>query len=109
MGFQDFKNDIAIGNGGAGTPEVWDIIDGSVSTDLGGRIVTAFMSLDENGGTFTEMEEETTIAHGGKAGASTAVAAKYLGYTYPQYIPFEGRYTKLTATRGCKFKVWFLK
>jgi hypothetical protein len=108
MGYQDFKNDIAIGNGGAGTPEVFDII-GDNGSDLGGRVVTAFMSLDENGGTFTAMEEETTIAHGGKAGASTAVTAKYLTYTYPQYIPFEGRYTKLTPTRGCSFKVWFLK
>ena len=66
MGFQNFKNDVAIGNGGAGTPGVWDIIS-SANHDLNGNIVTAFMSLDENGGTMDEMEEETVISRAGKA------------------------------------------
>ena len=108
MGYQTNKDDAAIGNGGAGTAEVWDIIDDDAH-DLNDKIVTAFMSLDEAGGTFTEMEEETTIAKGGLPGVSEAVAAKYLTYTYPQNVPFEGRYTKLTPNTGCTFKVWFLK
>jgi len=108
MGFQNFKNDAAIGNGGAGTPEAWDLID-NTHCDLEGKIVTAFMCMDEDGGQFTEMEEETSIGKGGKTGASTAVAAKYLGYTYPQFIIFEGRYTKLTPETPNTFKVWFLK
>ena len=108
MGFATGLNDEAIGNGGAGNPGVWDIIS-HTSHDLGGRIVTAFMSLDEEGGTMDAMEEQVVRAREGDVGVSEAVAAKYLGYTYPQNIPFEGRYTLLTPTTGCLFKVWFLK
>jgi hypothetical protein len=106
-GFQANKNDVAIGNGGAGTPEVWDIIS-PAAHDFTGKIVTAFMCLAEDGDTMDEMEEETTISKGGRPGVSEAVAAKYLTYTYPQYCIFEGRYTKLVPTTGL-FKVWFLK
>lgn len=108
MGYNNRVNDAALGNGGAGTPDVWDIIT-STSHDLTGKIVAAFMSMDENGGTFTSMKEETTMSGAGEAGTSTNVAANKLAYTYPQYIPFEGRYTTLVPTAGCNFKVWFLK
>ena len=106
-GFQTNKNDVAIGNGGAGTPEVWDIIS-PAAHDFTGKIVTAFMCLEEDGDTMDEMEEETTISKGGQVGVSTACAAKYLTYTYPQFAIFEGRYTKL-APSAKLFKVWFLK
>lgn len=108
MGFQNFTNDNAIGNGGAGSPGVWDIIDDS-NYDLGGRLVSAFMSLDEEGGEMEEMEEETTIGRGGKPGVVTQVDAKYLNYVYPYSVPFEGRYAKLVPASGSTFKVWFLK
>ena len=108
MGYQNSKNDVAIGNGGAGTPEVWDIIT-AASHDLGDKIVTAFMCLTEDGGTMTEMEEETVLSKGGRGGVSTPVAAKYLTYTYDRYVIFEGRYTKLTPGAGSTYKVWFLK
>lgn len=108
MGYANGLNDTAIGSGGAGTPGSWDIID-DTQYDLEGKIVTAFMSLDEEGGTFESMKEETTIGHGGKSGVSEDVAAKYLEYTYPQNVPFEGRYTELVPSTGCTFKVWFLK
>jgi hypothetical protein len=108
MGYADSQNTNAIGNGGAGTPGVWDIIT-STSNDLSGKIVCAFMSLDETGGSFSAMEEETKIAHGGKPGISESVDAKYLDYNYPQNVIFEGRYTKLTPEVGSTFKVWFLK
>jgi len=101
-------NDEALGNGGAGNPEAWDLFT-SDNCDLTGKIVAAFMSMDENGGTFEAMEEETLMARSGKAGASEAVAANKLAYTYPQYIIFEGRYTTLTPTAQYTFKVWFLK
>lgn len=107
MGFQSNKNDAAIGNGGAGSPEAWDIIS-PAAHDFTGKIVTAFMCLAEDGDTMAEMEEETTISKAGQSGVSTAVAAKYLTYTYPQNVVFEGRYTKLVPSTG-SFKVWFLK
>jgi len=108
MGYQNFKPDGAIGNGGAGTPEVWDIISDSVY-DFSPKIVGAFMSLDDAGGTMDEMEEETFMSRAGRAGVSEAVDAKYLAYTYPYSIPFEGRYTKLVPSANCLFKVWFIK
>ena len=109
MGYQNFKDPAQIISGGAGNPEAFDIIEGGVNEDLGGKIVTAFISLDKDGGTFTEMEEQTTIAHGGKPGVSAPVAAKYLTYTYPYNMFFPGRFTKLVPTSGCKFQVFFLK
>lgn len=108
MGYANSGNDIAIGNGGAGTSGAWDLFT-STNHDLTGKIVSAFMCLSEDGGTFTAMEEETTIGRAGKEGVSTAVAANKLAYTYPQYIIFEGRFTKLIPTAGKTFKVWFLK
>jgi hypothetical protein len=108
MGYLDNVNDEAVGNGGAGTPEVWDIIT-SAACSFTGKIVCAFMCLTEDGGQMTAMEEQTTIAHGGKPGVSAAVAAKYLTYTYPQNVIFEGRYTKLVPAAGLSFKIWFLK
>jgi hypothetical protein len=107
MGYNQNSDNIALGNGGAGSPEAWDIITSS-SHDLGGKIVIAFMNLTDTDGAFSAMKEETTMAKAGKAGVSEAVAAKYLGYTYPQNVIFEGRYTLLTPTTGT-FKVWFLK
>jgi hypothetical protein len=107
MGYTSAVNNEAIGNGGAGSPEAWDIIT-AASHNLGGKIVVAFMNLTETDGAFSAMQEETTRAKAGVAGVSTAVAAKYLTYTYPQNIIFEGRYTLLTPTVGT-FKVWFLK
>jgi hypothetical protein len=108
MGYLDNVNDMALGNGGAGTPNAWDII-GDHGYDLEGNIVCAFMSLDEEGGTFTEMKEQTRIAKGGKTGVVEDVAARYLTYTYPKNVVFEGRYTSLVPTTGCLFKVWFIK
>lgn len=107
MGYANGVNDEAIGNGGAGTPEVWDIISPAAS-DFTGKIVCAFMCLHEDGDTMAEMEEQSTIAKGGQPGAVTACAAKYLTYTYPQNVIFEGRYTKLVPSTN-SFKVWFLK
>lgn len=106
MGYQTLNHE-AIGNGGAGSPEAWDIIT-SASHDLGGRIVIAFMNLTDTNGAFSAMKEETTPTKAGKAGVSENVAAKYLTYTYPQNVIFEGRYTLLIPTVGT-FKVWFLK
>lgn len=108
MGYANSGNDIAIGNGGAGTSGAWDLFT-STNHDLTGKKVSAFMCMDEDGGTFTEMEEETTIGRAGKEGVSEAVAANKLAYTYPQYVIFEGRFTKLIPTAGKTFKVWFLK
>ena len=108
MGYSNSINDIAVGNGGAGTPDAWDLFT-STNHDLTGKKVAAFMCLSEDGGTFTAMEEETTIGRAGKEGTSEAVAANKLAYTYPQYIPFEGRFTKLVPAAGKTFKVWFLK
>jgi len=108
MGYNATIDNAALGNGGAGTPEAWDLFT-SDNCDLTGKKVAAFMSMDANGGTFDAMEEETTMGRAGKDGVSGAVAANKLVYTYPQYIPFEGRYTTLTPTEGCTFKVWFLK
>ena len=107
-GYNNYVDDDALGNGGAGTQGVWDIITGT-AFDLGGRIVAAFMSLDANGGTMAAMAEETTASTPQAAGKSSPVAAKYLGYTYPQYVIFEGRYTTLQPTLGCTFKVWYLQ
>ena len=107
MGYNSTVNNEALGNGGAGSPETWDIIT-SASHDLGGKIVAAFMNLTDTAGAFSAMEEETTPTKAGKAGVSENVAAKYLTYTYPQNVIFEGRYTLLTPTVGT-FKVWFLK
>ena len=107
MGYQVNSNDNAIGNGGAGTPGAWDIID-SNSYDLEGRIVTAFMCLTDIGGEMSEMEEENPIGTKAFPGKSVPVDSKYLGYTYPLNVPFEGRYTKLVPSSGT-FKVWFLK
>jgi len=108
MSYNATINDAALGNGGAGNPDAWDLFT-STNCDLTGKIVAAFMSMDTNGGTFTAMKEETTMARAGVAGVSEAVAANKLAYTYPQYIIFEGRYTTLTPTAQCTFKVWFLK
>lgn len=108
MGYNHSQDDLAIGNGGAGTAGVWDIFT-STNHDLTGKIVSAFMSLDEDGGTFTAMEEQTTPSGPNRAAVSAAVAANKLAYTYPQYIIFEGRYTTLTPAAGKSFKVWFLK
>jgi hypothetical protein len=101
-------NYAALQTGNAGNPEAFDIIT-SAAHDLGGKIVAAFESLDEAGGTFDAMKEETAMGYAGKEGVSTAVAAKYLTYTYPQYVIFEGRFTLLTPSAGKTFKVWFLK
>ncbi len=108
MGYNHSQDDLAIGNGGAGTAGVWDIFT-STNHDLAGKIVSAFMSMDENGGTFAAMQEQTTPPGSNRAAVSEAVAANKLAYTYPQYIIFEGRYTTLTPAAGCNFKVWFLK
>lgn len=108
MGYNATINNDALGNGGAGNPEAWDLFTPD-NCDLTGKIVAAFMSMDEDGGTFDAMEEETTMGRAGHAGTSTAVAANKLAATYPQYIIFEGRYTTLTPASGCTFKVWFLK
>lgn len=111
MGYNSSINNEAVGNGGAGNPGVWDIIT-DAAHDLEGRIVCAFMNLEEDAGTFTEMKEEVTPAKVNKAsgtGVSADVAAKYLTYTYRQYVIFEGRYTSLVPGAGCTFKVWFLK
>jgi hypothetical protein len=89
MGYNATINNEALGNGGAGNPIVWDIITSS-SYDLGGRIVAAFMNITDTSGAFSEMEEETTISRAGIIGVSSAVAAKYLTYTYPQNVIFEG-------------------
>jgi hypothetical protein len=107
MGYNSSVNNEALGNGGAGNPEAWDIIT-SASHDLGGKTVIAFMNLTDTDGAFSAMQEETTPARVNKAAVSASVAAKYLGYTYPQNVIFEGRYTLLTPTTGT-FKVWFLK
>jgi len=107
MGYDNNPNEEAIGNGGAGSPKAWDIIT-AASHDLGGRTVIAFMNLTATDGSFTAMKEETTRAKAGKAGTSENVEAKYLTYTYPQNVIFEGRYTLLTPNVGT-FKVWFLK
>jgi hypothetical protein len=108
MDYVHSQNDLAIGNGGAGTSGVWDIFT-STHCDLTGKIVSAFMCLDEDGGTFTAMEEQTTPPAPNRTAVSTAVAANKLAYTYPQYIIWEGRFTTLTPAAGCNFKVWFLK
>ncbi len=108
MGYNHSLNDEAIGNGGAGTADVWDIFT-SANHNLTGKIVSAFMSMDEDGGTFTAMEEQTTPPAQNRAAVSAAVAANKLAYTYPQYIIFEGRYTTLIPAAGKSFKVWFLK
>lgn len=108
MGYANNVNDVALGNGGAGTPRSFDIISGT-SHDLEGKIVVAFMSLDDEGGTFTEMKEETKIGKGGQPGVIEDVPARYLTYTYPKNVIFEGRYTTLVPSGVCLFKVWFLK
>ena len=108
MGYNTTVNDAALGNGGAGNPEVWDIFT-STNCTLTNKIVAAFMCMDANGGTFDAMQEETSMARAGKAGVSEDVAANKLAYTYPQYQIFEGRYTTLTPTAGSTFKVWFLQ
>ena len=108
MGYNTTIDNAALGNGGAGNPEAWDLFT-STNCDLTGKKVAAFMSMDANGGTFDAMSEETEMARAGKTGVSGAVAANKLAYTYPQYIIFEGRYTTLTPTAGSTFKVWFLK
>jgi hypothetical protein len=107
MGYNSTINDAALGNGGAGNPEAWDIIT-PASHDLGGKIVAAFMNLTDTDGAFSAMKEETSPARAGNDAVSANVAAKYLTYIYPQNIVFEGRYTLLTPTVGT-FKVWFLK
>jgi hypothetical protein len=110
MGYQ-IENHEAVGNGGAGTPEAWDIIT-DLSHDLDDKIVCAFMNLLSDDGSFTEMKEEVVPARANKAmgtGTSEDVAAKYLTYAYPQNIIFEGRYTTLVPGASCQFKVWFLK
>ena len=108
MGYDNTVNNEAVGNGGAGTSNAWDIFTHD-SHNLTDKKVSAFMSLDENGGTFDEMEEETTIGKAGRTGTSESVAANKLAYTYPQYVIWEGRFTKLVPATGCNFKVWFLK
>jgi hypothetical protein len=107
MGYNSSINNEALGNGGAGNAEAWDIIT-SGSYDLGGKVVVAFMNLTDTNGAFSAMEEEIIMGRAGGTSISQSVAAKYLGYTYPQNVIFEGRYTKLTPTTGT-FKVWFLK
>lgn len=97
----------AMQTGNAGNPKAFDIID-DTNHDLGGRIVACFESLDAAGGTFDEMEEETTFGIAGKTPVSTPVEAKYLTYTYPLNSQFMGRYTKLVPSTGCTFKVYFL-
>jgi hypothetical protein len=97
----------ALVTGNAGNPEAWDIIT-STAHDFTGKIVAAFLSLDDDGGTFTEMEEETQRARNNQPAVSAAVAAKYLTYTYPKEVIFEGRYSKLVPTAGKTFKVYFL-
>lgn len=105
MGYNNSVNNEALANGGAGNPKVWDIIT-SASHDLGGKTVAAFMNITDTNGAFSEMEENEYVKGHGET--STPVAAKYLNYTYPQNVIFEGRYTKLIPTTGT-FKVWFLK
>jgi hypothetical protein len=108
MGYNSTVNYGGAISGGQGNPESWDIIT-DTACDLGGKIVGAFESLDENGGTFDAMEEQTSRLRGNQPAVSEAVAAKYLTYTYPKNILFTGRYTKLTPGRGCLFIVYFLK
>ena len=108
MGYNSVVNDAAVGNGGAGNPGVWDIITGD-RYDLEGQKVCAFMSLDSSGGTFEEIREEVFPAKKGDPGRSQDVEARYLTYTYPQYVIFEGRYTSLVPAVGSTFKVWFLR
>ena len=102
------QNYSAIISGGLGNPEAWDIITDSAH-DLDGKTVIAFTSNDAAGGTFDAMEEETTFPSPNKDGVSTAVAAKYLTYTYLKDRIYPGRYTLLTPSEGCSFMVWFLK
>ena len=102
------QNNAAVVTGGLGNPVSWDIIT-STACDLGGKIVIAFTSNDANGGTFTAMEEQTSFPSPNRAGVSTAVAAKYLTYTYLKDRIYPGRYTLLTPTAQCSFMVWFLK
>jgi hypothetical protein len=107
MGYNSTINNEGAISGGQGNTEAWDIIT-AASHDLGGRIVGAFWCVDTNGGTFSEMEEQTSRARGNIAAVSAAVAAKYLTYTYPQNQLFTGRYTKLVPATGT-FIVYFLK
>jgi len=107
MGYNSTVNYGGAISGGQGNPESWDIITAQ-SCDLGGKIVGAFICTDENGGTFSEMEEQTSRPRGNQPAVSEAVAAKYLTYTYPKDGLFTGRYTKLTPATGT-FIVYFLK
>ena len=109
MGYNSTIDNGALGNGGAGNPGAWDLIPNLAIDVMAGKIVGAFMCLDEDGGTFTEMEEETTMGKNGKGGISTPCASRFINYTYPQYVIFEGRYTKLTPGASSHFKIWFLK
>ena len=98
----------ALVTGNAGNPEAWDIIT-ATAHDFTGKIVAAFLCLDDTAGSFTEMEEETQRVRNNQPAVSTAVATKYLTYTYNKEVIFEGRYTKLVPAAGCTFKVYFLK
>lgn len=111
MGYT-IQNDEAIGNGGAGTPGAWDIISAANPlTEASGLIAVAFMNILEDAGTFSAMKEQTTIPKKGKESEAVSedVDAKYLAYSYPQNVVFEGRYTALTPVGTSQFKVWFLK
>ena len=111
MGYNTTINYGAAISGAQGNPESWDYIDVD-NCDFTGKIVGAFFVIEElnaNGGTFTEMEEETQRLRGNRPAVSTPVAAKYIAYTYYKNILYTGRYTKLVPTRGCTFVVYFLK
>ena len=106
MGYNSTINYTAEMSGGAGNPKAWDIITAQ-SYDLGGRTVGAFICIDTNGGTFTEMEEEITRARNNEVAVSEPVEAKYLTYNYVMDELFTGRYTKLVPKSGT-FLVYFL-
>ena len=106
MGYNATINYAGAISGGQGNPAAWDIITAQ-SYDLGGRIVGAFICTDDNHGTFSAMEEQTVRPRGNKPAVSTAVAAKYLTYTYVKDELFTGRYTKLVPSTGT-FIVYFL-
>ena len=106
MGYNSTINYAGAISAGQGNPKAWDVIT-SASHDLGGRTVGVFICMDDNGGTFSVMEEETTRARGSDVAVSEAVEAKYLTYTYAKDQLYTGRYTKLIPATGT-FIVYFL-
>lgn len=111
MAYNASLQDLSVANGGAGTPEVWDIISLASPHNfaISGKIVMAFMCLDDTAGTFSAMEEDNPMTKLDKIVAGKAVAAKYLTHSFSHGDIYEGRYTKLTPAGASTFKVWFLK